>query len=247
VLDGGHDLLPNLLADDERLESFEEGRLFGAEWLRSVGMIPNEYLYYFYFNSAALEAMRGGQVRAEYLEKQQSAFFAGVGSPTDALRDWERTLAEREARYMAEAWLGREDAMAGVAAARESGDYGRLALDLVDAMRGGGYRTMILDVPNRSSLPFLDADAIVEVPAIVGRGAIVPAAIGDVPMEARGLILAVRAAERLAVDAALSGSRAKAVEALALHPLVSSVDVATRILDRHLAGQPGLAASFGGR
>ena len=31
-----------------RWRGFEEGRLFGGEWLRSLGMIPNEYLYYFY-------------------------------------------------------------------------------------------------------------------------------------------------------------------------------------------------------
>ena len=32
-----------------RSDGFEEGRLFGGEWLRSLGMIPNEYLYYFYY------------------------------------------------------------------------------------------------------------------------------------------------------------------------------------------------------
>ena len=48
---------------------------------------------------------------------------------------------------------------------------------------------MILDVPNRSSLPFLDEEAIVEVPCVIGRGGIVPVAIGSVPMDAQGLIL----------------------------------------------------------
>src|SRR5439155_1692282 len=64
VLDGGRDLLPGLIADPERLESFEEGRLFGAEWVGSVGMIPNEYLYYYYFNAEALAAMQAGRVRS---------------------------------------------------------------------------------------------------------------------------------------------------------------------------------------
>jgi 6-phospho-beta-glucosidase len=245
VLDGGRDLLPGLLADSDRLETFEEGRLFGADWLRSVGMIPNEYLFYYYFNAEALQAMQSGRVRSSFLEKQQAAFYAGDGSPSKALRDWKRTHADREAHYMEEAWTGREDDMAGIVEARESGDYGRLALDLVDALQGDGHRVMILDVPNRSSLPFLDEEAIVEVPCVVGRGGIVPVAIGRVPMEAQGLILAVRAAERAAIDAALSGSRSMAIKALALHPLVPSVDVAGRILDGYLAGQPTLAERFG--
>jgi 6-phospho-beta-glucosidase len=245
VLAGGRDLLPGLIADRDRLETFEEGRLFGADWLSSVGMIPNEYLYYYDFNAEALEAMKAGRVRSAFLERQQAAFYAGHGSPAEALRDWRRTHSERESHYMEEAWTGREDAMAGIVAARGPGDYGTLALSLVDGLQGDGYRVMILDVPNRSSLPFLDEEAIVEVPCIIGRGGVVPAAIGSVPLEAQGLILSVRAAERAAIDAALSGSRPMAVKALALHPLVPSVEVAKRILDGYIAGSPALVERYG--
>jgi 6-phospho-beta-glucosidase len=245
VLDGGRDVLPGLLADGDRLETFEEGRLFGADWLRSVGMIPNEYLYYFYYNAEALEAMQAGRVRSAFLERQQAAFYAGHGTPAEALRDWRRTHAERESHYMEEAWTGREDDMAGIVAARGPGDYGTLALNLVDGLYGDGYRVMILDVPNRSSLPFLDEEAIVEVPCIIGRGGVVPAAIGSVPIHAQGLILSVRAAERAAIEAALSGSRSMAIKALAMHPLVPSVDVAGRILDGYIAGQPTLVERYG--
>jgi 6-phospho-beta-glucosidase len=245
VLSGGRDVLPGLIADPERLEAFEEGRLFGADWLQSLGMIPNEYLYYYDFNLEALQSMQAGNVRAAFLAKQQAAFYAGHGTPAEALRDWRRTHAAREASYMEEAWAGREDEMAGIVAARGAGDYGRLALDLVDALHGEGTRVMILDVPNRSSLPFLDEEAIVEVPCLIGKGGIVPAAIGTVPLSAQGLILAVRAAERTAIDAALSGSRSLAVKALALHPLVPSVTVAERILAGYLAGEPAFAERFG--
>ena len=126
-----------------------------------------------------------------------------------------------------------------------AGDYGTLALNLVDGLYSDGYRVMILDVPNRSSLPFLDEEAIVEVPCIISRGGIVPTAIGSVPLHAQGLILSVRAAERVAIDAALSGSRSMAIKALALHPLVPSVDVAGRILDGYIAGQPTLVERYG--
>jgi 6-phospho-beta-glucosidase len=245
VLHGGCDVLPELLADPERIETFEEGRLFGADWLRSLGMIPNEYLYYYYFNAEALEAMQAGNVRSAFLAKQQAAFYAGRGTPAEALRDWRHTHADRESRYMEEAWTGREEDMAGIVAARGPGDYGRLALDLVDGLYGDGHRVMILDVPNRSSLPFLDEEAVVEVPCVIGRGGVVPTAIGSVPLDAQGLILAVRAAERTAIDAALSGSRTMAIKALALHPLVPSVEVATRILDGYIAGQPVLAERYG--
>jgi 6-phospho-beta-glucosidase len=244
VLDHGRDLLPELLADDRRLESFEEGRLFGPDWIRSVGMIPNEYLYYYDFAPEALAGMQAGRVRAEFLQRQQDAFYDGAGTPAEALRSWEATLAEREGSYMEEAWSGRDDELQGVAAARETGGYGRLSLDLVDAMNADGQAVMILNVANRSSLPFMDEAAVVEVPCLVSRGGVVPVAIGAVPMAAEALILAVRAAERAAIDAALSGSRLLAVRALALHPLVRSADVAGRILARHLDREPALAEAM---
>ena len=83
VIHRGRDLLPELLADTERLEGFEEGRLFGAEWLQAIGMIPNEYLYYYYGQREALESMRTGKLRAEVLLEQQREFYAGNGG--DAL------------------------------------------------------------------------------------------------------------------------------------------------------------------
>jgi 6-phospho-beta-glucosidase len=60
VHDGERDLLPELLADDDRLGSFEEGRLFGGEWLRALGMIPNEYLFFYYFASDTVGALPFG-------------------------------------------------------------------------------------------------------------------------------------------------------------------------------------------
>jgi 6-phospho-beta-glucosidase len=145
---------------------------------------------------------------------------------------------------MDEAWDGREVAKVEMTAAREPGGYGGLALGLVDALYSDVPTVRILNVANRSSLPFLDSEAVVEVPCVVSRGGIVPVAMGDLPLEARGLILQVRAAERAAIDAALSGSRQLAVRALALHPLVPSVDVARRILDGYLAGHPELRETF---
>ncbi|MEP6640227.1 MAG: 6-phospho-beta-glucosidase, partial [Chloroflexota bacterium] len=170
VLDQNRDILPELLADPERLESMEEGRLFGAAWLRSLGMIPNEYLYYYDFAPEALEAMRGGHVRAEYLGAQQDAFYRAGGTPGEALALWETTIAEREARYMEEAWNGREEEQEAIVAGREPGGYGGLALGLVDALHGDRHTIRILNVANRSSLPFLDAEAVVEVPCVMGQG-----------------------------------------------------------------------------
>ncbi|TDC08595.1 6-phospho-beta-glucosidase, partial [Streptomyces sp. 8K308] len=101
----GRDLLPGLLADDAALASFEEGRLFGAEWLRALGSLPNEYLHYYYAARETLAAARAAtETRGEYLERQQGAFFTDAARmPERALEVWERARLEREETYGAEA------------------------------------------------------------------------------------------------------------------------------------------------
>ena len=97
----------------DRLETFEEGRLFGADWLRSVGMIPNEYLYYYYFNAEALEAMQAGRrpLRVPRASSRRRSTPATAPRPRPcATGGGPMPLASRT--YMEEAWTGREDDMA---------------------------------------------------------------------------------------------------------------------------------------
>jgi 6-phospho-beta-glucosidase len=62
---------------------------------------------------------------------------------------------------------------------------------------------------------------------------VTPTAVGDVPAHARALIETIKDVERTTIRAALERSRALAVRALALHPLVPSVNVARRIFDAY--------------
>jgi 6-phospho-beta-glucosidase len=244
VHDGERDRRPELLADDERVESFEEGRIFGAEWLRSLGMIPNEYLFFHYFSSDTVGAIQSGlESRGEFLLHQQAGFYEGNGrTPDEALEAWRATRREREANYFAEA-----HAAAGLETENEwedVGGYEGQAIALVEAIRFNERRVLILNTANRSSLPFLDERAVVEVPCIVGSAGVVPFAVGDVPDHARALIEAIKAVERMTIEAARTGSRELAVKALALHPLVPSVNTARRIFDAYAGRQRELAALF---
>lgn len=246
VYDGDRDLLPDLLADDEKLASLEEGRLFGVDWLRSLGMIPNEYLYFYYFASDTVGALGSGlESRAEFLLRQQDAFYRSDGrTPAEALAAWRATRAEREETYFQEA-----RAAAGVeghsADWEDVGGYEGEAMAVVEAIALNRRCVLILDAANRSGLPFLDERAVVELPCVVGRNGAVPTAAGEVPPHARALIETIKNVERTAIEAAVTGSRSLAVEALALHPLVPSVTTARRIFDAYASRQPELADRFG--
>jgi 6-phospho-beta-glucosidase len=246
----GDDLLPGLLADDRRLQQVEEGRLFGADWLRGLGAVPNEYLYYWYFHAdAAAAAAAADQTRGEFLRDQQSVLFAGTGpmeQASAAYDAWEATRRDREATYMADT---RDVSGAGARDAEDldGGGYDGVALRLMGALAADRPTTLVLNVRNGTALPGLDADAVVEVPCLVDGRGVRPLATGALDGGALAKVVAVKHVERLAIRAARDGSQALAVQALAEHPLVDSVSRARAILDTQLAELPDLAAVFAHR
>ena len=90
----------------------------------------------------------------------------------------------------------------------------------------------------------MEAEDVVEVPALVSRGQVHPLAVGEIPAACLGLMKQVKAYERLTIQAVLEHSYAKALLALTTHPLVMDRVVAREILDeyreRHKAYFPEL-------
>ena len=237
----GRDLLPELLADPDRLGSFEEGKLFGAPWLQALGAVPNEYLHYYYFNREAVAAAGAAtETRGAFLLRQQRRFYAEVSTGDGVAFDaWDSTRLERETTYMAE---NREAVGAGERSScdLESGGYEQVALALMRAISHDERATLILNVRNRGTLAPLDAEAVVEVPCVVGSDGAKPVAVDPLPGHAVGLVCAVKAVERDVIEAASTGSRAAALRALATHPLVDSVAVAGRLLEAYRSHFPDL-------
>ena len=252
VLVDGRDMLPALLADDDALATFEEGRLFGGSWLRTLGAIPNEYLYYYYYTQDAIASIvEAPATRGEFLLGQQETFYRAVGDASageaqpGAAARWNEVRKEREATYMAES---RAASGAGERHADDldGGGYEKVALALMQAIAANEEAILVLNVRNRSALPGLDADAVVEVPCLVGSNGAHPVAVSALDPHASALVASVKEAERAATDAAVTGSRAAAIKALAIHPLVGSVRTAERILDRELRALPELRAVLTG-
>ncbi len=240
----GRDLLPALLADDERLARLPAVGLFGIPRLRELGAVPNEYLVYLEHPDRAMEGFRrDGATRGQALAPAQDAFYAGPAEPgRDAARAWRRAVHARNRSYMREARTDEQDEPPEGEDEQPAGGYEAAALAVIGALAGAEARVLILNVVNRGALPFLERDAVVEVPAVVGPGGVRPLAGGELPGEARDLVVRVKEVERLAIRAAAEGSRALAVEAIAHHPLVPSTAVAEAILADYVARQPALAA-----
>ena len=228
----GEDLLPGLLADDGRLASFEEGRLFGPDITRAIGAVPNEYLYWYY---AAREALRdveaAGRTRGEHVRTRQLEFYAAAAGadPETAARLWRQANDERNRSYFAELRTGEaagERDEADVAA----GGYESVALALAQALSGGPQARLILNVRNGSAVPSLPPDMVLEVPCQVDATGAAPLPVSPPSVHELGLMTLVRGCERDIAAAALAGNpdqaRDLALRAFTAHPLVGSLNAA---------------------
>ncbi len=216
----GVDHLPRLLAGP-MLDSFEEGRLFGADRLRTLGAVPNEYLHYYYDPSPDQSP---AQTRGEFLLSQQQQCYAALAEPgQDPLAVWRATLQQRDATYLAADGLGeRDDA--------EGGGYEDVALALMLAIATDQSADLILNVGNRGAIAELDDDAVVEVPCRVTSAGARPLPGAVLPAHGVELVRRVKTAERAVLAAVECGSRADAVRAMSVHPLVDSAAIGSRLV-----------------
>jgi len=240
----GVDVLPQLVNDAGRLRTIEEGRLFGPEWIASIGAIPNEYLHYYYFTRDALASMTGGpETRGEFLLTQQRRFYEAVHArPDDAYAVWQQVRHERDATYLKES-RGRHEERDAVDV--EGGGYEGVALAIMGAISRNEQAAMILNVRNGSTLADLPADAVVEVPCTVDADGAHPLAAAPLTGHPLGLVQQVKAVEQLVIEAARTRSATLATQAFALHPLVDSVTVGRLLLAGYRVRIPEIDALFG--
>lgn len=246
VIYNGEDVLPQLLADDSLLQQMEEAKIFGTDWIHTLGVIPNEYLYYYYFNRDAVQKINtSGATRGDFLARTQTEFFeAAKAVGSGAAQLWSGTVDARRASYMAEAKGGEQGAPA-THRERESDPahqgYAGVALAVMAAITRNERTTLILNVRNQTTLAGLPTDAVVEVPTMVDANGVHPLTTAQPSLAQIGLMQQVKAVERHAIAAAITGSRAEALLALALHPLVDSVSVARDLLTGYIGGIPEVA------
>lgn len=244
------DLLARVLADDALLGQLEEARLFGADVVRSIGALPNEYLFYYWHTREAVARIAGRQTRGEQLLDQQGAFYDDAGAaPHRALDIWEAALREREETYGAET---REDPAARRTLHEiELGGYQKVALQLMRVLAGVEAPTqMVLNVANTRPdgtrvIGQLPDDAVVEVACDVDTSGPRSRPTGPLPDDLAGLMVQIKGCDELLLAATRDRDPMLALRAFATHPLVDSLDVARRLLDAYCAAHPAVAAALG--
>lgn len=240
VIHNTQDYLPQILGMIQTAGAIP-GLPFDPLLIHSLGMIPNEYLYYFYYDRQAVHnILQGEETRGEQITRLNHKLFGELRSLLDAGRLNDMTtcyhdyLNERGSTYMARETGHHHEVPEALLKALEGEGYAGVALDLIEGLTGDHPSRMILNIPNEGAITGMDEADVVEIPAVVSKGFVKPLPAGAIPDMCLGLMKQVKAYERLTIEAAIEGSYKKALLALTIHPLVRDGEIARKILDGYI-------------
>ena len=106
------------------------------------------------------------------------------------------------------------------------------------------YDEIAVNLPNRGYIANLPDGVMVEVPARISHGGIEGCAVGGLPLPLRSLVARQLDIAELAVEAAVEGSREKALQALAIDPLITDLAMARDYLRDILEAHRDLLPQF---
>ncbi len=203
----GQDIWPQVLAF--YLEELAQDP--DPEWqpatIRSLGMIPNYYLKYYYHTERVLAAQR----------------------------EWPPSRAEEvmgiEGRLLALYAEPDRDEPPGELMQRGGAYYSEVAGQLVQAHFSDLAETHVVNVPHRGAIAGWPEDWVLELPCQVGRTGIEPIRAEPLPRACSDLLVRVKEYELLTAEAAVRGDREVACQALRAHPLGPEAGRVQEVLD----------------
>jgi 6-phospho-beta-glucosidase len=227
ILVDGVDRLPELLEAVDAPDGSPEYRSYLAELegevplelVRLLRAIPSYYLRYYYFTQRMLEEQRGGHIRAKEVMEIEAGLLEMYKDPSLDIKP--KLLEERGGAFYSEA-----------------------AAMLITSLHDGMGDVQVVNARNDGAIPNLPDDDVVEISARVDRDGAHPLPTAPLAPEMLGLVQAAKAYERLAIEAAKTGSRRAALAALMANPLVREYDVAVPLLDALLEANRGHLPRF---
>lgn len=231
------ELLPSVLSSPAIIEKCYRHGLFPPQFIQRLGLLPTEYLYFYYFPEVAFEnTKQSGQSRGQAIAGMNERLFQKLApTPESKLVEiYEDYLRERNASYFSIEATAGEGRRENQQLYSEFSGYERIALLVLQALHSEMPSVIPLTVRNGTALEDLDRNDAVELPCEVSSRGVRVLSAGRAPEAVRALLLQVKEYERLTVRASVDHSREAALAALEKNPLVARREVAKQVLAEYL-------------
>lgn len=194
-----------------------------ADFLKALGVIPSPYHRYFYKTkeilAGQLEQFKQGKTRAEVVKQLEEDLFELYKDENLDIKPPQ--LEKRGGAY-----------------------YSDVACNVISSIYNDKGDIQILNVRNNGAISDLPDDAVVEVNCVVNKHGPTPLTVGKLPVSINGLIQQMYSFEKVAIEAAVTGSYEQALLAMCINPLVTNDVDAKKILDEMLEAHKDYLPQF---
>jgi alpha-galactosidase len=147
------------------------------------------------------------------------------------LYDWDMNASIREFQH--ERHKNMADGEATIDGLADADSEG--ALEMIENIAGAGtHYHLAANLPNAGQISNLPLGCTVETPVVVDGAGIHPVHVGAFPDPVAELLRREITVAQLSVDAAVEGSREKALQCLLLDPVITDIETAKKVLDAYL-------------
>lgn len=193
------------------------------DFLKSLGILLCPYHRYYYKTKEILAeellSFEKGTTRAEVVKRLEEDLFELYRDPNLDIKPPQ--LEKRGGAY-----------------------YSDAACNLISSIYNDKQDIQTLNVQNNGAITGIPDESAVEVNCIVTKDGPKPIHVGELPVEVNGLVQQIKSFERVASEAAVTGSYEKALLAMTINPLVPSDEVAKAVLDEMLAAHQEYLPQF---
>lgn len=186
---------------------------YSPSFIKGLQAIPCPYHNYYFFTKEQLEEelqqLNTGTVRGEVVSETEKELFAL----------YSKKELDKKPEQLAK---------------RGGAKYSDAACNLIHSIYNNTGDIQYVDVKNNGAILDLSAESAVEVACPITSDGPQPIVTGNLKLPISGYIHMIKTFERMVVEAAVEGSREKAVAALNLNPLCLSDSLANIVVDELL-------------
>ncbi|ASW43930.1 glycoside hydrolase [Clostridium isatidis] len=209
--------------------------------------LPNEYLYFFFYNNNVIEAIsRTGFARGELIKNINEKMIKELELMEEENLEkrfsvYIKYLMERENSYFSIESNGKrnikhkEVSLQEFLDAPDKGGYAGVALNIIRGLQGKDAIPMTILVKNNGYIKELKDDDVIEITCDMENGEIKARTIDNIPEVQMNYIKSIKLFERLTAEAIKEKNKEKAIRALMVHPLINSYTRAKSLLEELLA------------
>lgn len=207
VKKNGEELLPGLIDSgfSPKVMANIKDDGFDLDCLKAVQGLPSSYLQYYYCREAKLEHQRtDDKTRAEVCMEIEEQLLEMYNDEELCIKP---ALLDKRGGHK----------------------YSLAAVSLINSLANDVNDIQVVNVKNNGTLDFLDDDAIIEAPSVIGADGAKPVKVENFTNQhIIALMRVVKAYEKFTVEAATTGSDEAAIKGLLVHPLVGDWEKATK-------------------